>query len=43
MNELIDEMLKAKKDDGQDIFAEKQNAELLEKKLEAKKHRNEAK
>ena len=43
MNELIEEMLKAKKVQGKDIFEEKQNQEALEKKMEAKKQRNKKK
>ena len=42
MNELIEEMLKAQKAGGKDIFEERQNAEALEKKLAAKRERNEA-
>ena len=43
MNELIEEMLKAKKVQGKDIFEEKQNQEALEKKMEAKRERNKQK
>ena len=39
MNELIEDILKAKKTQGKDIFEEKQNAEALEKKMEAKRKR----
>ena len=41
MNELIDDILKAKNDNGKDIFKEKENAEALEKKAQAKQNRNE--
>ena len=41
MNELIDDILKAKNDNGKDIFKEKENAEALEKKAMAKQNRNE--
>ena len=41
MNELIDDILKAKNDNGKDIFKEKENAEALEKKAQARRNRNE--
>ena len=42
MNDLIDEMLKRRNDNGGDgdIFSEKQNAELLEKKMQRRRERN---